>query len=192
MTTPPPAPYLTRSQYAAHIKRSPGYITQLAGQGRVVFTPDGRFVDVAKTTALIATTADPAKQPVADRHAAAREQASPGPYAAPPAAQAPDNAAGSSYQQARAVKERYQALDAKRAYEVAIGQLRDAREVEHAVATAFTELRLRLENLATTLAPELSVATDEARIRATLQDHFARALEAASHHFARLAAGVNA
>jgi hypothetical protein len=99
---------------------------------------------------------------------------------------------GSSYQQARAVKEKFLALEAKRAYEVAIGQLREAREVEGLAATAMTELRLRLENLASTLAPELAAMTDEARVRAALQDQFAHALESASHHFARLAAGSKA
>jgi len=109
---------------------------------------------------------------------------------APTRNQAPtDTAVGSSYQQARAVKEKFLALEAKRAYEVAIGQLRDSREVEGLVATAMTELRLRLENLATTLAPELAAISDETRVRATMQDQFAHALESASHHFARLAAG---
>ena len=74
MTTPAAA-YMKRSHYAAHIGKTPGYVTQLAAQGRVVFTADGRFVDVAKTDALIAATASPDKQPVADRHAAARQAA---------------------------------------------------------------------------------------------------------------------
>ena len=99
---------------------------------------------------------------------------------------------GNSYQQARAVKERYLALEAKRAYEVAIGQLRDGREVEALAASAMTELRLRLENLASTLAPVLAAQTDEVQIRANLQDNFAHALESASQHFARLAAGSKA
>lgn len=178
MTDQAATPYMKRSQYAAHIGRSPGYITQLAAQGRVVFTPDGRFVDVAKTDAMLAATADPAKQSVADRHAAARAQAMHQPHAdddgpamahqAPP--QRPDAAAaaGSSYQQARAVKERYLALDAKRAYEQAMGQLRDAREVEHAVATAFTATRTALQNLATTLAPVLAATTTEEAARTEL------------------------
>jgi hypothetical protein len=202
MTQATPPAYLKRSQYAAHIGRSPGYITQLAAQGRVVFTPDGCFVDVAKTNALLAQTADPAKQPVADRHAAARLAAAYAPqqpsdaqaYAYPQApthapAQPPENAAGSSYQQARAVKERYLALDAKRAYEVAMGQLRDAREVEHAVATAFTTLRLALETLASTLAPTMAAVQTEEAARTELAQQFEQALASCSQQLAAMAAG---
>ena len=75
---------------------------------------------------------------------------------APPPAPAGDDKIGGSYQTARAVKERYLALEAKRAYEVNIGALRDATEVEHLATTAGAELRQRLENLATVLAPILA------------------------------------
>lgn len=186
---------LTPREFAARLGYKPHYGNQLAKDGRLVFAPDGKRVLVQESIARFHATKDPSKQGVADRHAAGRAAADDGDDDEQGAARRPGPAAdavGSSYQQARAVKEKFLALEAKRAYEVAIGQLRDAREVEGVAATAMTELRLRLESLATTLAPELSVATDEARIRATLQDHFARALEAASHHFARLAAGVNA
>lgn len=195
MSTPAATPaFMKRSQYAAHIGRSPGYITQLAAQGRVVFTPDGRFVDVAKTNALIASTADPAKQPVAERHAAARAQAMPqprgdddeGPAQAP---QRPDAAAvaGNSYQQARAVKERFLALEAKRAYEVAMGQLRDAREVEHAVATAFTATRQALQNLASTMAPVLAATTTEEAARTEMATAFEAILAELSTTLAAMA-----
>ena len=95
-------------------------------------------------------------------------------------------AIGSSYQQARAVKEKFFALEAKRAYEVAIGSLRDAKEVEGIVATAMTEIRLRLQNLAVSLAPVIAAQTDEAQARATLTDAFEHTLRSASHHFAQL------
>lgn len=173
----------------------PSYGHELKRTGRLVMAPDGKHVLVAESAARIAATRDPSKQGVAERHAAARQAA-----AAPPAAPAyePDsedrepapptnNAAGNTYQQARAVKAKFEALEAKRAYEVAIGQLRDAREVESLVATAMTELRIRLENLAATVAPVLAVETDEVKVRVALQDHIAGAMESASHHFAQLA-----
>jgi len=53
-----------------------------------------------------------------------------------------------------------------------------------------TELRLRLENLASTIAPVIAAEPDESRVRAMLQDEFARALESASNHFARLSASA--
>ena len=202
-------PYMKRSQYAAHIGKTPGYITQLAAQGRVVFTPDGRFVDVAKTDALRAATADPAKQHVSDRHAAARIDAEAADsemeavrkpttaerqretYAQHAAYRKQEQeetaSAGKSYQNARAVKERFLALEAKRAYEVAMGQLRDAREVEHAVATAFTATRTALQNLAQTLAPVLAATTTEEAARTELSTAFEAILAELSTTLANMA-----
>lgn len=190
---------MTPREFAAHLGFRPHYGHQLLKDGRLVLAPDGKRVLLAESIARFNATKDPSRQGVADRHAAQRQAPSPADdtadddehaRGAPTRNQAPtDTAVGSSYQQARAVKEKFLALEAKRAYEVAIGQLRDSREVEGLVATAMTELRLRLENLATTLAPELAAISDETRVRATMQDQFAHALESASHHFARLAAG---
>jgi len=196
MTTPET---VTPREFAQRMGFKPHYGHQLAKDGRLVFAPDGKRVLLAESIARFNATKDPSRQGVADRHAAQRQAPSTADdtaddddhtHSAPTRNQAPtDTAVGSSYQQARAVKEKFLALEAKRAYEVAIGQLRDSREVEGLVATAMTELRLRLENLATTLAPELAAISDETRVRATMQDQFAHALESASHHFARLAAG---
>ena len=195
---------LTLKEFAALARIQPSYCTQLKREGRLVMTEDGKMVLVTESLARIEATRDPSKTGVAARHAEARgeaaltghlvstdgldasvgsrdEQRGRGP--------AGDASLGNSYQQARAVKEKFLALEAKRAYEVAIGQLREAREVEGLAATAMTEMRLRLENLATTLAPELAAMSDETRVRAALQDQFAHALESASHHFSRLAAG---
>ena len=189
---------ITPRQLAERLGYKPNYGNQLAKEGRFVFAPDGKHVLVAESIARFNATKDPSKQGVADRHAAGRAAAEAAsseqdeddrPTHAPTAA---SGGTGNSYQQARAVKERYLALEAKRAYEVAIGQLRDGREVEALAASAMTELRLRLENLASTLAPVLAAQTDEVQIRANLQDNFAHALESASQHFARLAAGSKA
>ena len=195
MTTPET---LTPRQLAERLGFKPHYGNQLAKEGRFVFAPDGKHVLVQESIARFHATKDPSKQGVADRHAAGRaaaEAASAEPDEDDRPSHAPTGAGGNtgnSYQQARAVKERYLALEAKRAYEVAIGQLRDGREVEALAASAMTELRLRLENLASTLAPVLAAQTDEVQIRANLQDNFAHALESASQHFARLAAGSKA
>jgi len=167
--------FMTQSAYADHRGVAKSYITKLKQEGRLVLTPAG-LVDVAASDARIDQTAEPAREDVAARHQQARGAA----------AGAPDPIGG-SYQAARAVKERFLALEAKRSYEEAMGQLRDAREVEGLVAGAMTELRQRLENLADTLAPELAATSDEARVRAHLRDEITHALESAAHHFARLA-----
>lgn len=190
---------MTPREFAAHLGFRPHYGHQLLKDGRLVLAPDGKNVLVAESIARMQETADPALGATVARHAAARAAAKEQPQQT---AGAVDNAddgaddapllpsagnAGETYQQARAVKERFLALEAKRSYEVAIGQLRDAREVEAVAATAMTELRLRLENLASTIAPVIAAEPDESRVRAMLQDEFARALESASNHFVRLA-----
>lgn len=187
----------TARELAERLGFKPHYGNQLVKDGRFVLAPDGKRVLVAESLARYQATKDPSKQGVADRHAAARAAAEDSDAhdadSAPayrPAQGASEAAVGNSYQQARAVKEKFLALEAKRAYEVAIGQLRDSREVEGLAATAMTELRIRLENLATTVAPMLTNQPDEAKVRALLQDQFAHALESASHHFARLATGA--
>jgi len=186
--------HITRQQLADLIgARAPSYINELEKTGRAVRAPDGKHWLKAESLAAYRAGKDPSKQGVADRHAAARVAAPPPPDAGspdepPPRAQPTerDAAIGSSYQQARAVKEKFFALEAKRAYEVAIGTLRDAREVEGLVATAMVEIRQRLENLATSIAPIVAAQADEAAVRATLREAFEHTLKSASHHFDQL------
>ena len=194
MTTPDPN-QITRQQLADLIgARAPSYVNELEKTGRAVRAPGGKLWLKAESLAAYRAGRDPSKQGVADRHAAARAAAPPPPYDAgsqdEPAPRAQpterDAAIGSSYQQARAVKEKFFALEAKRAYEVAIGTLRDAREVEGLVATAMVEIRQRLENLATSIAPIVAAQADEAAVRATLREAFEHTLKSASHHFDQL------
>ena len=192
--------HITRQQLADLIgARAPSYVNELEKTGRAVRAPDGKLWLKAESLAAYRAGRDPSKQGVADRHAAARAATlpttepdaddaiapQPGPGAAQQNAARPDQI-GSSYQQARAVKEKFFALEAKRAYEVAIGTLRDAREVEGLVATAMVEIRQRLENLATSIAPVVAAQADEAAVRATLRDAFEHTLKSASHHFDQL------
>jgi hypothetical protein len=167
--------HITQAAYAAHRGVAKSYITKLKQEGRLVLNAAG-LVDVAASDARIDQTAEPARDDVAARHQQARGAA---PTTLDPV--------GNGYQAARAVKERFLALEAKRSYEEAMGQLRDGREVEALVAGAMTELRQRLENLTDTLAPELAAMSDEARVRAHLRDEITHALESAAHHFSRLA-----
>ncbi len=184
--------HITRQQLADLIgARAPSYINELEKTGRAVRAPDGKLWLKLESLAAYRAGKDPSKQGVADRHAAARaatpyeagSQDEPVPRAQPTER---DAAIGSSYQQARAVKEKFFALEAKRAYEVAIGTLRDAREVEGLVATAMVEIRQRLENLATSIAPIVAAQADEAAVRATLREAFEHTLKSASHHFDQL------
>lgn len=198
---------ITRDELAALIgARSPSYINELEKNGRAIRAPDGKRWLKHESLAAYHAGRDPSKQGVADRWAAHRAAtATPDAPTTPTSADTPgaDDPAtssapqpsaarpgaddiGSNYQKARAVKERYGALEAKRAYEVAIGTLRDAKEVEGVVAAAMTEIRLRLQNLAASIAPIIAAQTDEAQARATLTEAFDHALRSASQHFAQL------
>ena len=191
--------HITRQQLADLIgAKSPSYINELEKTGRAVRAPDGKLWLKAESLAAYRAGKDPSKQGVADRHAAARAAAPPPPDTGSQDEPAPrsqpterDAAIGSSYQQARAVKEKFFALEAKRAYEVAIGTLRDAREVEGLVATAMVEIRQRLENLSTSIAPIVAAQADEAAVRATLREAFEHTLKSASHHFDQLKKAAN-
>ena len=120
--------HITRQQLADLIgARAPSYINELEKTGRAVRAPDGKLWLKAESLAAYRAGKDPSKQGVADRHAAARAAAPP-PYDAgsqdEPAPRAQpterDAAIGSSYQQARAVKEKFFALEAKRAFDKAL------------------------------------------------------------------------
>jgi hypothetical protein len=78
-------------------------------------------------------------------------------------------------------------MEAKRAYELAIGKLMDASEVAAAVGSATATLRTSLERLPDVLAPQLAAITDEAQARATLAEAIEHALDEVSRQFANLA-----
>jgi hypothetical protein len=48
------------------------------------------------------------------------------------------------------------------------------------------EIRQRLENLATSIAPVVAAQTDETAVRSTLREAFEHTLKSASHHFDQL------
>ena len=181
----------------------PSAVTALRHAGRLVLTDDGKRVHIAASQQRIRDTADPSKAGVVARHAAERAAKAAGHPATAPDATAPATGAGegdgatadpgnADYQSSRARREHYQALEAQRAYEVAMGKLMDAHEVASAVASAATTLRARLEGLPDVLGPQLAAINDEAQARATLAEAIEHALEEASRQFANIAKAVTA
>jgi pyruvate/2-oxoglutarate dehydrogenase complex dihydrolipoamide acyltransferase (E2) component len=170
------------------------YVTQLKADGRLVLSDDGGKVRVGESLARIEATRDPSKAGVAARHAAARAggagegsgEALDAPTRPAPAATAPDAGVGGTYQAARAVKERYLAMSAKRDYEVSMGKLLDREEVVAAVVAAGTTFRVRFESLAAVLAPQIAPLTDEAECRIALAESFEHALEELSRQLANI------
>jgi hypothetical protein len=186
--------------FADRIRVKPSYVTELRKAGRLVLTEDQRGVRVAESIALIESTRDPTKAGVAARHAAARAAEPPAnaPQSTEPpadddvdAGERPDGEADtppatSAFHTHRAERERWQALAAKRDYELSIGKLMQASEVEGAVAQAGTLFRRALERLPDTLAPQLAAATDEARVRAILAVEIEHALRDLAREFAAI------
>lgn len=197
------APSLSFKAFADHLGCRPSYVTELRKDGRLVLTDDGKRVRVAESLERIQATRNPARTDVGQRHAAARAaKAAAGPaYDAddtddepadlPPSATATAAAGadkiGNSYQAARAVKERYLAMSAKRDYEISIGNLLPAADVRHAIAAAVTTLRTDLENLPDSAAPVLAAETDEARVRLLLADEIEHILGNLAARFEKIA-----
>ena len=179
---------VTLKAFARILDRSPSYITELKAAGRLVLTDDGK-VDVDASLALIKSTADPAKDGVRARHAAARGQ---GQGACAPGVDGDDDGPTEFEPQSSDAKRRAKALadaaeaDARkklRDEQVELGQLLDRDVVIPACANAVATLRNGLENLANTLAPELAAEQDEGKVRVILADAIEHALEELSRQF---------
>lgn len=162
---------LTLSAFAGYLGCVKSYVTKLKHADRLVLTPDGRQVKVAESLARIRDTADPARGAPAL------------PTETPPAGDAAEPT--DSYQAARAVKERYLALSAKRDYEIACGKLLEASHVERYLANAVVILRTRIEAIATLLGPQLAAESDVDRCIALLADEHERCLSDLVDHFRR-------
>lgn len=168
---------LTLSAFAGYLGTAKSYVTKLKHADRLVLTADDR-VQVADSLARIRDTADPARAP----------QSPPPPDAGSDGTVTEADRTSSSYQAARAVKERYLALGAKRDYELSCGKLLDVGATEAYLADAVVTLRTRLEALAPMLGPQLAAEANEARCVALLAEAVERCLEDLAQAFRRQAA----
>lgn len=178
---------MTQAEFARHIGHDPAHVTRLKQRGQLVMRA-GK-VDVEESQKLIEQLKDPSKQGVVDRHAQVRAQKQAIASANSPAEPfpiAPQEYAGSVYQQSRALKEKYNAMAAKRDYELSIGKLLVAEQVVHTVANAAAVVRQRLESMPDILLPQCVAETDEQRRRALFLDHIEQLLSEMSRQFAKL------
>jgi CRISPR/Cas system-associated endonuclease Cas3-HD len=169
---------MSQTEFAAHIERVPGYITQLKDAGRLVM--DGDKVAVEASIKLIEDTANPSYQSHIERNQQERDRKASGNL------DDLTGKAGSAYQQARAMREKYAAMQAKMAYEKEIGTLLVAHEVKMAIADGDAIIRNRLEALPDILAPQLAAEKDEQRIRALLAEQIEDLLDELSRTFYRM------
>ncbi|MDO9105207.1 MAG: hypothetical protein Q7U57_09630 [Methylovulum sp.] len=172
---------MTQSEFAKHLGVARSYITELKAKGHLVMTDDG-LVDAEASISRMAALKDPAKQAVADRHQAERQKKHSDGQEKPETS----GTSGNLYQVSRATKEKFNALAAKRDYELSIGKLMESDTVLQIVANAATILRSRLETLPDVLAPQLAAQTDEQKIRLLLQDYLEELLKETSQQFMKL------
>lgn len=170
---------VTQAEFARMEGKARSYITALKGAGRLVMTDDG-LVDVEASRARIAGTADPNRDDVSARHAAARHN----PTVNPENAENSKDKIGNSYQAARAVKEKFSAMQAKLDYERAIGKLVERAEVSAAIEDVTSVFRQALENMPHRTAAEL-VGKDLDAIRATLKQEIHNALADMEREFSK-------
>jgi uncharacterized protein YciI len=176
---------VTQAEFARMERRDRAYITRLKQAGRLVMAGDK--VDVEASRARIAETSDPNRDDVKERWQAERAA----PTAVPQGdfqkvAVNAENAEkiGNSYQAARAVKEKFAAMQAKLDYERAIGKLIEKADASAAIEDVTSVIRQALENLPHRTAPEL-VGKDLDGIRATLKQEVHAALADMEREFTK-------
>lgn len=184
---------------AALIGCRPSYVVELKRKGRLVPAEDGKGYLRDASLALYGQTQDPSYTAVAERHAAARGSAlvaagvmdeEDGDAEAETEAKAPPTKDSLRKAKALADKAEIDAMAAARDYEVSMGKLLDAGQVEHVLAEAATAIRVELERMADTLAPQLAATTDESRCRELVWNEVSHALEEMSRGFRSASAAV--
>lgn len=178
---------MSQADFARHIGKTPGYITQQKDAGRIVM--QGRMVNVEETIKLMDETKDPSKAGVADRHDREREQKQAIQPVSGQAGYVLDDMtgkAGSAYQQARAMKEKYAAMQAKITYEKEVGKLLEASDVAFPLADAISILRNKLESMPDIHSAQFAAESDEQKIRTIMMDYVEHMLGELSQSFHKL------
>jgi hypothetical protein len=190
------AAYLSKSAFAAHIGRSPSYITWLKENGRLVLSPNGKQVDVLATEALIRETADPSKAGVSARHQHELLQREVYSHvtskseltntAAPP----PGDSAHEQtldFQKARAHREHYLARMAEIEFRKAQGELVEISFVQKAAYETARLLNQSLMSMSPQLAPQLAALSDpwevERQLTAALRQRLNEVSQVSSDDF---------
>ncbi|WP_313243052.1 hypothetical protein [Stenotrophomonas sp.] len=189
-------------ELAALIGCRPSYIVELNKKGRLVPVSEGKGYQRDASLALYGQTKDPSYAAVATRHAQARGAALGGAVEVEDGEDADSEQDGDqggvapatpdAKRKAKALADKAE-IDAKAAardYEVSMGKLLDASQVEHVLAEAATAIRVDLERMADTLAPQLAATTDESRCRELVWNEVSHALEEMSRGFRVAAVAV--
>lgn len=185
---------VSKSEFAKIINKKPSYVTELIKYGRIVFDETGKKVLVDESLALIEESRDLSKIGVVERHENERaEKATQRESVENPSAPIGSNEivsingkAGSVYQHSKALREKYNALNAKLDYDKAIGKVLDADDVAKVVLNAATIVRSRLENMPDRYAPQFAAEQDPQRIKSIFIDAIENVLQEMSRQFKKL------
>ena len=159
--------FMIAAEYARARGLTPGRVSQMKAEGKLVLSLDG-LIDVEQTDTLLSLTADSRGRP---RGGADRKEA---------------GAVAAALDTAKNRKEFYLAENARLDYEERCGRLLVAAEVRKSIADAATTLRVALEALPPRLAPGLA-GKDEAHIQAVLTEHIEMVLKELAHKFTQSA-----
>jgi hypothetical protein len=174
---------VSKAVFSRIIDTSQYYVTKLQKSGRLVLDDKGLIL-VDESKKLIEKTADPSFSDVAQRNAANRAEK-----------QGASNVeiaeimgdAGVEFQNARAMREKYVAMQAKVLYQKTVGELLPLQQTSLAVMDGDAIVRNKLENMPDILAPRIAAETDENRVRAILIDHVESILTDLSKSFMKMA-----
>lgn len=160
-------PFMSRSEFAAHLGCAKSYVSKLGNQGRLVMGQGENIerIDVAATKALLAGTTG------------APERAN-------------DAAVSAPFLEAKDAAEHYKAEMLRMDFEERCRTLMRADDVRAVLVTAGTSLRTRLEVLPDTLAPQLAATADENQVKAILAGEIEAALAELAHQFSKLVEGA--
>lgn len=163
----------TRADFARLMGVNRSTVTRWAEKGQIVLSGDK--IDVEASQQRLRDTGG-ARPDVAARHAAERGALPTAPASSAPSP-APDERVGNTYQAARAVKEKYAAMQAKLDYEKAVGNLIPKDDVDQALKAFAASTRARLDTLPDQLAPLLAPVSDMGEIHALLAEHLRLTLD---------------
>lgn len=170
------ARYLSKSQFAVSQGWSPSYVTKLKDQGRLVFSEDGKLVDVPATLVILKRTQDPGKESVRQHHADERSDKHVGAHVKFDAPSEDDPVSEQNatrnpkYWDAKARREDMLADLAQLELGEKRGTLVDRKRVEAMSFAAGRMLRDAVLGLPTQLAPELANMTDAFQVEIRLRD----------------------
>ena len=168
----------TRAAFARRLGFDRSRITQLAGQGRVVLTPDGKLIEVEASLARMVATADPGRMDVVERHAAERASKCRAPAAAPPPApELSGDSLGidpSGRARAKALRMHYENSTLKLEMGLRRGLRYERAAVRRESGSLRAMLRAVIERVIDQTAPRLAAASNDMERRIILDQEIRR------------------